>query len=146
MVSVLVRVVSSCPSCLLFVPFVFKTAAASGCPAISQRTSTTDEKSLPPLPRLRAVLKASRATAAIGTGTFAALAASTMSVRSLWARSMVKPGVMSPLSTFAGHAILSWPLVAVVPWMTSSVFSSWRPKRCDSAIASALSWHEMIAR
>ena len=54
----------------------------------------------------------------------AALAASTMSVRSLCARSMVKPGAMSPLSTFAGHAILSWPLVAVVPWMTSSVFSS----------------------
>ena len=32
------------------------------------------------------------------------------------------------------------------PWITSSVFSSARPNRCDSASASALSWHEMIAR
>ena len=35
----------------------------------------------------------------------------------------MKPGSMSPFSTFVGHAILSWPFVAVVPWMTSSVFS-----------------------
>ena len=88
--------------------------------------------------RLRATLNASRAAAAAGTGTFTALAASTISVRSLCARSIVKPGSTSPFSTFMGHAI-SCPLVAVVPWITSSVFSSVRPNRCESAMASALS-------
>ena len=67
------------------------------------------------MPRARAVLKASRAAAASGIGTRAALAASTISVRSLWARSMVKPGSISPFNTFAGQAIFNWPFTAVVP-------------------------------
>ncbi len=60
--------------------------------AKSHSTSTMAEKSLLPKPRERAALKASRAAAAIGIGTLAAFAALTTSVRSLCARSMVKPG------------------------------------------------------
>ena len=52
-------------------------------PARSHSASTIAEKSLPPKPRDRAVLNASRAAAATGIGTFAAFAASMISVRSL---------------------------------------------------------------
>src|SRR5262245_24731573 len=55
-------------------------------PARSHKESTIAEKSLPPKPRDRAVLKASRAAAATGIGTLTAFAASMMSVRSLCAR------------------------------------------------------------
>ena len=53
------------------------------------------------------MLKASRAAAPTGIGTFAALAASTISVRSLCARSMVNPGSMSPFSTFDSARAIS---------------------------------------
>ena len=83
--------------------------------AISQRKSAIAEKSRRPNPEARAALKASRAAAPIGMGTCAEFAASMMRLKSLWARSMVKPGEVSPFNTLVGHAILSCPLVAVVP-------------------------------
>jgi len=69
---------------------------AFSVPERSHSTSTMAEKSLPPNPRARAVLNASRAAAPIGIGDLAALAASTINVRSLCARSMVNPGAISP--------------------------------------------------
>src|SRR5262249_35431628 len=95
--------------------------------ARSQSTSTIAEKSLAPCPCARAALYASRATVAMVTGTRSALAASTINERSLCARSIVNPGSVSPLRTFVAQASLSWPFVAVVPWITSRVFSSDRP-------------------
>ena len=65
------------------------------------------EKSLAPKPRARAVLYASRAAAAAGTGTLTLLAASTIGIEGevLCARSIVKPGSMSPFRTSLDHAI-----------------------------------------
>ena len=103
------------------------------------------EKSSAPCSPARARLNDSRTAAATGIGTFAACAELTISDMSLCARSMVKPGVLSPANTLEGKFIRNWPLLAEVPSSTCIVFTKSRPKRCDSASASPFTCVSVMA-
>ncbi|MNO10221.1 hypothetical protein D3C81_2339430 [compost metagenome] len=64
---------------------------------------------------------------------------------SLCARSMVKPGAVSPTSTLLGKFIRNCPFEADVPYSTCSVLVMSSPKRWDKANASAFTWHRVTA-